>query len=100
GAALLARGDNRPDAATRQEILTDVAEEAERLKRLVEDVVAMSRFGGTDADLGREPGLPQRVFRAVMTSEEERWPGVTFPVQMAPGLPTVIADPTYLEQVI
>jgi PAS domain S-box-containing protein len=100
GARVLARDDSRLDAATRQEILTDVAEEAERLKRLVEDVVAMSRFGETDADLGREPVLLQRIVPAVMTSEEERWPGVTFTVQMAPGLPTVIADPTYLEQVI
>lgn len=100
GARVLARDDNRLDAATRQEILTDVAEEAERLKRLVEDVVAMSRFGESDADLGREPVLLQRIVPAVMASEEERWPGVTFDVHMTPGLPTVIADPTYLEQVI
>jgi PAS domain S-box-containing protein len=100
GARVLARDDNRLDAATRQEILTDVAEEAERLKRLIEDVVAMSRFGESDADLGREPVLLQRIVPAVMASEEERWPGVTFDVHMTPGLPTVIADPTYLEQVI
>jgi PAS domain S-box-containing protein len=100
GARVLARDDNRLDAATRQEILTDVAEEAERLKRLVEDVVAMSRFGESDADLGREPVLLQRIVPAVMASEDERWPGVTFDVHMTPGLPTVIADPTYLEQVI
>src|SRR4029453_3068081 len=100
GAALLARGDNRPDGATRQEILTDVAEEAERLKRLVEEVVAMSRFGETDAGLGREPVLLQRIVPAVMASEEERWPGVTFTVALEPTLPTVMADPTDLEQVI
>jgi len=100
GARVLARDDNRLDDATRQEILTDVAEEAERLKRLVEDVVAMSRFGETDADLGREPVLLQRIVPAVMASEEERWPGVTFTVALEPTLPTVMADPTYLEQVI
>jgi PAS domain S-box-containing protein len=100
GARVLARDDNRLDDATRQEILTDVAEEAERLKRLVEDVVAMSRFGETDADLGREPVLLQRIVPAVMASEEERWPGVTFTVDLEPGLPTVMADPTYLEQVV
>ena len=100
GARVLARDENHLDEATRQEILTDVAEEAERLKRLVEDVVAMSRFGETDADLGREPVLLQRIVPAVMSSEEERWPGVTFTVDMAPGLPTVMADPTYLEQVV
>jgi PAS domain S-box-containing protein len=100
GARVLARDDSHLDEGTRQEILADVAEEAERLKRLVEDVVAMSRFGETDADLGREPVLLQRIVPAVMASEEERWPGVIFSVEMEPGLPTVMADPTYLEQVV
>jgi signal transduction histidine kinase len=100
GARVLSRDDNGLDETTRREILADVADEAERLKRLVEDVVAMSRFGETDADLGREPVLLQRVVPAVVASEEERWPGVTFSVDIPPGLPTVFADPTYLEQVI
>jgi len=100
GARVLAREDSGLDEATRREILIDVADEAERLKRLVEDVVALSRFGETDADLGREPVLLQRIVPTVVASEEERWPGVTFTIDMAHGLPTVIADPTYLEQVI
>ena len=100
GARVLSRDDNGLDEATRREILTDVADEAERLKRLVEDVVAMSRFGESDTDLGREPVLLQRVVPAVVASEEERWPGVRFSVEVPPGLPTVVADPTYLEQVI
>jgi PAS domain S-box-containing protein len=100
GARVLARDDNSLDERTRHEILTDVAEESERLKRLVEDVVAMSRFGETDDDLGREPVLLQRIVPAVMASEEERWPGVAFSIDLQPGLPTVMADPTYLEQVI
>jgi PAS domain S-box-containing protein len=87
GARVLAREDSGLD-------------EAERLKRLVEDVVALSRFGETDADLGREPVLLQRIVPTVIGSEEERWPGVTFTIDMAHGLPTVMADPTYLEQVI
>jgi PAS domain S-box-containing protein len=100
GARILSREDNGLDDATRREIFDDVADEAERLKRLVEDVVAMSRFGETDADLGREPVLLQRVVPTVVASEEERWPGVTFSTQVALGLPTVMADPTYLEQIV
>ena len=38
--------------------------------------------------------------RASSQSEEGRWPGVTFELDIAPGLPTVIADPTYVEQVV
>lgn len=100
GARVLARDESGLDEATRREILVDVAEEAERLKRLVEDVVALSRFGESDADLGREPVLLQRVVPTVVASEEERWPGVDFQISIPPGLPTVFADPTYLEQVI
>jgi PAS domain S-box-containing protein len=100
GARVLARDDSGLDEATRREILMDVAEEAERLKRLVEDVVALSRFGESDGDLGREPVLLQRIVPSVVASEEERWPGVAFTLEIAPGLPTVIADPTYLEQVV
>jgi signal transduction histidine kinase len=35
-----------------------------------------------------------------MESEQDRWPGVTFAQGIEPGLPTVSADPTYVEQVI
>jgi PAS domain S-box-containing protein len=100
GARVLSREDSGLDEATRREILDDVAEEAERLKRLVEDVVALNRFGDADADLGREPVLLQRIVPRVVASEELRWPGVAFTIDMAHGLPTVMADPTYLEQVI
>ena len=100
GTRILSREDNGLDEATRREIFGDVADEAERLKRLVEDVVAMSRFGESDADVGREPVLLQRVVPGVVASEEERWPGVTFSVAMTSGLPTVMADPTYLEQIV
>src|SRR6188508_320739 len=100
GARVLSREDSGLDEATRREILDDVAEEAERLKRLVEDVVALNRFGEADTDLGREPVLLQRIVPRVLASEEERWPGVVFAIEMAPGLPTVMADPTYLEQVV
>jgi two-component system sensor histidine kinase KdpD len=44
--------------------------------------------------------LLQRILPTVVRSEEPRWPGVTFEVDLAPGLPTAIADPTYVEQVV
>ncbi|HET9085744.1 MAG TPA: ATP-binding protein [Candidatus Limnocylindrales bacterium] len=100
GARVLSREDSSLDEATRREILDDVAEEAERLKRLVEDVVALNRFGDADVDIGREPVLLQRIVPRVVGSEKERWPGVEFKMDMPPGLPTVMADPTYLEQVV
>jgi two-component system sensor histidine kinase KdpD len=98
GAKVLARGGL--DESTREEIFTDITGEAERLHRLVEDVVAMTRFGDEGGDVGAEPVLLQRLLPTVIASEELRWPGVTFGRSIAPGLPTVTADPTYVEQVV
>ena len=85
---------------TQREIFDDIVSEAERLHRLVEDVIAMTRFGEEAGELGAEPVLLQRVLPTVIKSEEGRWPDVEFQLEIPPGLPTVIADPTYVEQVI
>ena len=100
GAKLLAREDSKLDEATRREIFQDIHDEAERLQRLVEDVVALNRFGEDAGDIGWEPVLLQRLLPRVVRSEEERWPGVTFRLAISPDLATVIADPTYVEQVV
>jgi PAS domain S-box-containing protein len=99
GAKVLSRQSDLP-TDTRREIFDDIVVESERLHRLVEDVVAMTRFGDEGGDVGTEPVLLQRVLPTVLGSEEGRWPGVTFRLGVSAGLPTVIADPTYVEQVV
>ncbi|HUQ77592.1 MAG TPA: PAS domain S-box protein [Patescibacteria group bacterium] len=99
GAKVLARPGDLAET-TRREIFDDIVVESERLHRLVEDVVAMQRFGDEGGDVGAEPVLLQRLLPAVVDSERTRWPGVTFEIAVEPGLPTVTADPTYVEQVI
>ena len=100
GAKLLARERSSLDEDTRRGIFRDIHEEAERLQRLVEDVVALNRFGEDTGDIGREPVLVQRLLPRVVESEDGRWPGVAFHLQISSGLPTVSADPTYVEQVV
>jgi two-component system phosphate regulon sensor histidine kinase PhoR len=100
GAKLLARRDSGVDAATRQAIFEDIVAEAERLHLLVEDVVAMNRFGESSGDMGSEPVLVQRIVPAVVASEEPRWPGVMFDMSVPANVPTVSADPVYLEQTV
>jgi PAS domain S-box-containing protein len=99
GAKVLARPGDLSET-TRQDIFDDIVVESERLHRLVEDVVAMTRFGDEGGDVGTEPVLLQRLLPSVVASEDGRWPGVTFTAVIPPGLPTVIADPTYVEQVV
>ena len=99
GAKVLARPGELA-SETRSEIFDDIVIESERLHRLVEDVVAMTRFGDEGGDVGAEPVLLQRLLPSVIASEDGRWPGVSFTSVVPPGLPTVIADPTYVEQVV
>ncbi len=100
GAKLLARESSTLDDETRRGIFRDIYEEAERLQRLVEDVVALNRFGEGVGEVGWEPVLMQRLLPRVVQSEDGRWPGVTFQLRITSGLPTVSADPTYAEQVV
>jgi signal transduction histidine kinase len=100
GAKLLARENSTLDEETRRGILRDIFEEAERLQRLVEDVVALNRFSEEGGEVSWEPVLIQRLLPIVAASEEARWPGVTFVFDISTGLPAVAADPTYVEQVI
>ena len=100
GAKLLARATSTLDEETRRGIFRDIHEEAERLQRLVEDVVALNRFGEDVGEIGWEPVLMQRVLPRVVQSEDGRWPGITFQLEIESGLPTVSADPTYVEQVM
>lgn len=84
----------------RREIFEDVRIEAERLHRLVEDVIALQRFGDEEGEVGNEPVLLQRLLPGVIRSEVARWGGVEFELDLPAGLPAVIADPTYVEQVV
>ena len=99
GSKLLAR-DRGLAAETRAGIFEDIHSEAERLHRLVEDVVALTRFGEGALEVGSEPVLLQRILPAVARSEAGRWPGGSIEVRLQPDLPPVSADATYVEQVV
>jgi K+-sensing histidine kinase KdpD len=100
GAKVLSRSEGRLSEADRRGIFEDIHAEAERLHRLVEDVVALTRFGEGALDIGSEPVLLQRVVPAVVGSEQSRWPEGRFEVDLSPACRRSPGDPTYVEQVI
>jgi K+-sensing histidine kinase KdpD len=99
GATVLGRRDGRLPAETQREILADVGAEADRLYRLVEDLLVLARFDEGIA-LGHEPQLLQRLVPSVVAQEQARWPHVRFQVDVEPDLPTVGGDETAIAQVL
>ncbi len=84
----------------RIEVVRDVRAEAERLYRLVEDLLVMTRVERGGVEIGDEPLLLQRIMDPVVRTEESRWPGLRVDVSISNLLPAVRGDLTYVEQVI
>ena len=99
GAAVLAKPGLTLSSATSGEILSDIATEADRLYRLVEDLLVLARFD-EGIELGDEPVLLQRLVPAVVDQERDRWPGVTFRAEVVPDLPVARGDETSVVQVL
>jgi PAS domain S-box-containing protein len=96
---LLGRGA-RLDAETRRELLSGVAAEAERLQRMIENLVAMARiergadFGGT------RPVLADRIIRQLVERERQLWPEVSIRLATDGPVQMVAADEEYLAQIM
>ena len=100
GTRVLARRWRELDPDARDEILRDVVEEADRLYRLAEDLLVLTRVERGTLEVGDEPVHLGRVVERVVGSERGRWPEVRFDVRMPPDLPSVQGEDTYVEQVL
>jgi K+-sensing histidine kinase KdpD len=100
GAKLLARSDRTLDEATRLDLARDMELEAERLFRLVEDLLVLARTERGSIELGDEPVLLSHVAERVVRSEEARWPSARFTFRAAGASGAVRGDDTYIEQVL
>ena len=75
GAKLLAREQSTLDEDTRRGIFRDIHDEAERLQRLVEDVVAMNRFSDEYGEIGGSPSSSSDSCRASSGRRRRAGPG-------------------------
>lgn len=99
GSKLLRRmGDDQADQ--RAELTADIEAEAERLYRLTEDLLVLTRVERGTLEIGLEPVAMPRVLERVIASEQERWPLTTIELVVQPEMPIAIGDNTYIEQLI
>jgi two-component system sensor histidine kinase KdpD len=96
---LLGRGEQL-DRAVATELLTDIAGEAERLHRLIENLLILARSERGEGIVGGEPVLLQHVLPSIVERERALWLGTDIAATIPLGLPTVRGHEAYVGQVI
>lgn len=100
GAKLLASRERDLDETTRRDLIEDLEVEADRLYRLVEDLLVLAKSERGPVERGTEPLLLSRLVGRVVRSEHERWPTTKFAVRVDNAVATARGDETYVEQVM
>jgi two-component system, OmpR family, sensor histidine kinase KdpD len=88
----LLSSSGRADADQRQELLTIVNEECDRLNRLVEEASEMAKLEAGEVELELEPLTIEEIIRAALEHCRLALGARPVNVQIAPGLPPVRAD--------
>lgn len=100
GAQLLLARRNRMDDETRAELLQTIADESERLQRIIENLVVLARIErGTELG-GPRPVLIDRLLADLIAREKDLWPAGTISLDVAGPLPVVAADDDHLAQIM
>jgi two-component system sensor histidine kinase KdpD len=97
---ILTRPGRVDDEASRMALLEDVRAESERLHRLVEDLLVMSRMERGSLVAEAEPLELRRLLERIVAHERAELPSVRIELQLEPGLPIVAGEDTYVEQIV
>jgi PAS domain S-box-containing protein len=99
-AQILARPGRTDDEVSRTALLEDVRSEAERLHRLVEDLLVLSRVERGRLEIEAEPIEPRRLLERIVLHEGNQLPSITVEADLEPDLPIVAGEATYVEQIV
>jgi two-component system sensor histidine kinase KdpD len=97
---ILSRPGRVDDSATRVALLEDVRAESERLHRLVEDLLVLSRAERGRLVIDAEPLQPRRLLERIVAHEGPELPSIQIETRFAPDLPVVAGEGTYVEQIV
>lgn len=97
---ILARPGRTDDAASRAALLEDVRAESERLHRLVEDLLVLSRAERGRLVVDAEPLQPRRLIERIVAQEGPELPSLRIETRLSPDLPVVAGEETYVEQIV
>ena len=100
GTRVLSRRWRAMKPSARDALIADVSGEADRLFRMVEDLLVLTRVERGSLDMGDEPVALRPTVERVLTPERARSPEVTFEAVIPPDLPSVQGEEMYVEQVL
>jgi PAS domain S-box-containing protein len=99
-AQILARPGRSEDAEAKSVLLEDVRAEAERLHRLTEDLLVLSRVERGRLEAEAEPLEARRLIDRIVATEAPRLPSITIETRLDVDLPIVAGEATYVEQIL
>jgi signal transduction histidine kinase len=85
---------------TRGQYLDDIGAESDRLRRLTEDLLVLSRAEGGQLVVAANPIVLGHIVRGVVASERARGTGHAIVVEADTDLPIVVGEEVYVEQVV
>jgi K+-sensing histidine kinase KdpD len=88
------------DPAARAEAIADIEAESDRLYRLVEDLLVLSRAESGRVEIEPEPINLARLVRRLVDGEMLRHPDRAFLVDAPAQMPLIESEATYVEQVV
>jgi PAS domain S-box-containing protein len=97
---ILSQPNRVTDPEVRMTMLADVRAESERLYRLVEDLLVLSRVERGRLVVESEPLQPGRLLAQVVTQLASELPSVNISLKTPDYLPVVSGEATYVEQIL
>ncbi len=83
----------------RMELIDDITHEAERLGRLIEDLLVLARADRGALAVTTEPILLAHVLPRIVDRERQRWPGREIVAEVAPHVPLAAGEEGFVDQI-